>query len=305
MRVSWLAVLLSALAVVASAQVPESSSAEPVGKPSFEVASVRPNVSAPNSMSFGGGAPGRFEARNVTLELLITQAYGIRRDQLDGAPDWVAEERFDITARAPDGAPAAQVNLMLQSLLEDRFRLVTHRETRESDVFALVVVRGDGQVGPQLSPTTDDCARVRAERAAAAREAAGRGGRGVVARNMLVDEWVACETRMAQRVTPGGVFATVYRLGGVTLGAVARLLEGSVGAPVADRTGLTGEYDVELVFTRAPALATTAPDGTAAALDETPTIFTAVEEQLGLKLQAERGPVEFLVIDGVERPEPN
>jgi uncharacterized protein (TIGR03435 family) len=220
-------------------------------------------------------------------------------------PDWVRAERFDVAARARDGAPASERNLMLQSLLEDRFELVTHRETREGQVHALVLARADGRLGPRLAPTTDDCARIRAERAAAAREAAGRGGRGAVSRNMLADERVPCETRMAQRAVPGGGFVTIYRMSGVTLEAVARLLEGGVGGPVSDRTGLAGEYDVELEFSRQPALTTVAPDDDVPVADAAPTIFTAVEEQLGLKLQAERGALEFLVIDRVERPEPD
>jgi uncharacterized protein (TIGR03435 family) len=94
-------------------------------------------------------------------------------------------------------------------------------------------------------------------------------------------------------------------MGGVTLEALARLLEGSVGAPVEDRTGLVGEYDVELEFLRQPALTTVAPGESAPIADDAPSVFTAVEEQLGLKLQAGRGPLALLVIDRVERPEPD
>jgi uncharacterized protein (TIGR03435 family) len=296
-RVPLLAVLVTAGIVTTAAQEP---------KPAFEVTSVRPNTLRPDSMSIGG-PPGRFEARNVTLELLITRAYGVRRELLEGGPDWIRDERYDVAARAPDGAPADQQDLMLQSLLEDRFGLVTHRETRDGEVYALVLAREGAEPGPRLTPTTDDCVRIREERAAAAGEGAGRGGRGasVVGGGGRGTERAPCTSHTSQRARQGGGFVVTYSMGGVTLEALARLLEGSVGAPVEDRPGLVGEYDVALEFLRQPALTTVAPGESAPIADDAPSVFTAVEEQLGLKLQAGRGPLALLVIDRVERPEPD
>jgi len=296
MRVTWLAVSLCVVAVAVSAQEP---------KPAFEVASVRLNTANRDSMTFGG-PPGRFEASNVTLQLLITQAYGVRPDLLEGGPDWIRGDHYDIAAKAPDGAPADQRNLMLQSLLEDRFRLVTHRETREGRLYALVLARDAGALGPRLTPTTDDCVRIRAEqRAAAVREAAARRGRGAGRAAGPGTPRGPCTSRTSQRAVPGGGFVATYSMGGVTLQALARLLEGSVGGPVEDRTGLTGEYDIELEFLRQPALTTVAPGESASIVGDAPSVFTALEEQLGLKLQGQPGLLEFLVIDSIERPDPD
>lgn len=305
MRVPLFAALLSVAVVVAQAQAP-SSSTEPEQKPAFEVTSVRPNTVVSDSMSIGG-PPGRFDARNVSLELLITQAYGVRRELLEGGPDWIRGERYDIAATAQAGAPADERNLMLQSLLEDRFKLVTRRETREGDVYALVLARDDAELGPRLTPTIDDCARIREERAAAARESSRRGGRGAKAGRGggRGAPRAPCTSRTSQRARQGGGFVATYSMGGVTLQALARLLERSVGAPVEDRTGLAGDYDVELEFLRQPALATVAPGESASIADDAPSVFTAVEEQLGLKLQVERGLLEYLVIERVEHPEPD
>jgi len=301
MRVTWLAVPLCTVAVAVSAQAP---------KPAFEVASVRLNTANRDSMTFGG-PPGRFEASNVTLELLITQAYGVSPERLDGGPGWVRGARgdhYDIAARAPDGAPADQRNLMLQSLLEDRFSLVTHRETRESQVYALVLARDTGALGPRLTPTSEDCVRIRAEqRAAAAREAAARRGRGAGAGRAAGPgaPRAPCTSRTSQRAVPGGGFVATYSMSGLTMAAFARLLEGSVGGPVEDRTGLAGEYDIELEFLRQPALTTVAPGESASIVGDAPSVFTALEEQLGLKLQGTPGLLEFLVIDSIERPDPD
>jgi uncharacterized protein (TIGR03435 family) len=134
--------------------------------PSFEVASIKRNVSAEASLAgFSGG--GRFTATNATLRQLIELAYGplwsLLDDQIVGGPRWIDTDRFDVVAKAAEEPPAApngppvQMFGMLRNLLAERFELVVHTETRERPLYALVLARRDGELGPQLMPTDTDC----------------------------------------------------------------------------------------------------------------------------------------------------
>ena len=129
---------------------------------SFEVASVKPNKSGETTSFLQPRPGGNFAVGNMTLRGLIMYAYGIQGFQLVGAPDWVATERFDITAKAAADIPPTPIGqtspeaLMLRSLLEDRFRLSVHRETRDLPIYALVLARADGRLGPRLRQTTSD-----------------------------------------------------------------------------------------------------------------------------------------------------
>ena len=162
---------------------------------------------------------------------------------------------------------------MLRSLLEDRFRLSAHRETRDLPIYALVLARADGRLGPQLRQTTSDyCARLLA--------AAGKAGDTPVPPGGPV-----CGMR------PGGT-GNEITAGAMPMNEFARFLNVNVGRTVVDRTGLTGVWDFDLKWS-APNAPTPDPDR--------PSIFTALQEQLGLRLDAATGPVEVLVIDRVER----
>ena len=123
--------------------------------------------------------PTSFNVTNVPLRLLITQAYRLSGYQMVGAPSWIDSERFDIVAKAPEGSRPDQTMLMLRGLLAERFKLKVHSETRETQVYALVLARSDGKLGPKLSKSTDDCEKILAERRAAA-AAARAGGAGPV-----------------------------------------------------------------------------------------------------------------------------
>ncbi len=243
---------------------------------SFEVASVKPNKSA------GGGGfirrmrAGTFSAGNQTLLQLIRFAYGIQAYQLVGAPDWIRTERFDITAKAAADTPSTVAGgpseaVLLRSLLEDRFRMSVHRETRDVPIYALVVARADGQLGPRLRrPSSDYCAR-RAEAAAKPGAPAPPEGGPV------------CGLKGSSNELTGGSFP---------MAGFATFLAGQAERVVVDRTGLTGGWDFDLKWS---------PSDTANPDPDRPVIFTALQEQLGLRLEATTGPVEVLVIDRLEQ----
>jgi uncharacterized protein (TIGR03435 family) len=266
-----------------------------VDKPKFEVASVRENTADDGKIMIGIQPGGRFNAVNVPLWDLIRQAYGLQRSQIIDAPDWTETARFDIIAKAEGdiprmtpGAPAGALNFMLQDLLEERFKLRAHRETREMPIYALTAARPDRKLGAGLRASTADCAAMR-----------GRGGRGMAAGPQLQGERPACGMRMA----PNQILA-----GGVSMAQLSQVLSQLSQRSVVDRTGLEGNFDIDLTFTPerlpqgapppgAPPLPAIDPNG--------PSLFTAVQEQLGLKLESDRAPVEVLVIDHVERPTPD
>ena len=250
----------------------------------FEVASIRQNTD-------GAGAPtsrveaGRYVASNVALEQVIADAY---RMPIVGGPDWIkdtpgprrsGEIRFDITATVAPGAPPNRVPLMLRTLLAERFRVRTHTETQERPAYALAHARSDNRLGPQLKRSAQQCAL----------------------------EIEAGPLRApVRRTTEGGSplcsmmqGPAAIRGGGLTLPFLARALTPFVGRMVVDRTGLEGPFDFELTY--APA----ARGGGPAASDDRPSIFVAVQEQLGLKLDPTTAAVDVLVIDDASMPTEN
>ena len=224
---------------------------------------------------------------NYPLRPLIVLAYGLLPQQVTGGPAWLETARFDILAQAdgdippsPPGGPPGRAQLMLQRLLADRFAVMVRRDTREMPVYALTVARSDGRLGPRMSAAQSDCAALMA--------AYGRGEGPMPPRDQC------------------GISGGAGRLSaaGITMPMLARLvLSGPAGRIVEDNTGLTGAFDLDLTFT--PDLATD-PGGasTSASTDQT-SLFTALEEQLGLKLVPRRAAVEVLVVDRAERPTEN
>lgn len=266
--------------------------------PSFEVASVRRNTSNDGGIRLQMQPGGRLTFTNAPVRLLITRAYDVQPFQVIGGPDWLTTDRYDVTAKAPEGdVTPAQLNEMLQSLLADRFKLVLRRETRELPVYFLVRAREDGRLGDAMKPAAVDCsaARGRPGGPPPAADAPRAGGPGPAGPAVAVGN---CRVMIA----PGR-----FTVAGQRLSAFATGIANQLGRPVIDKTGLTGAYDFELTFMPegrgAPIgpLPPGAPDIPAPDPDA-PSIFTAVQEQLGLKLEAGRGPVEVLVIDSVERP---
>jgi len=266
-------------------------------RPKFEVASVRENTNDDGKVMIGIQPGGRYNTVNVPLWELIRQAYAVQRTQLVGAPEWTETARYDIVAKAesdiqgtPPGSPAGPLNFMMQDLLEDRFKLRTHRETRELPIYALTFARSDKTLGVGLRVSTVDCAAMRGR--------GGRGGRGGPPPDPIASGGPQC----GMRVAPGQVVA-----GGMALAQLTQMLSMFTQRIVFDRTGLEGTFDIDLTFTpeRVPQ-GVPPPGAPPLAIDPNgPSIFTAVQEQLGLKLESERAPVEVLVIDHVERPTPD
>jgi uncharacterized protein (TIGR03435 family) len=259
--------------------------------PRFEVASVKQNMSD-SSASSSKGSPGSYTAINMPLRRLIAIAYRIHpavdRDRII-RPSWIDGVRFDLNARIPAGTQSAQIPDMLRALLADRFSLVTHTETREGTVLALVRARTEGALGPQLAVSSLDCSKP---------EARLSGSAGLNTSSAAVHvEKLTCG--LISTVDDNG---GVLRGGGRTMGDLAANLTGRMNQPVLDRTGLTGSYDFVLRWT--PENFSNAAASAGASRDGTP-IVTALQEQLGLKLEAQRAPVEFLIIDKIERPSPD
>ncbi len=272
-------VILLAAPMLAAAQ----QSTAPDGAPtrSFEVASVKPNLSGSLAQS-GQSGKGSMTMTNMRVRALIVTAYSIRPDRVIGAPAWIDQDRFDISARAPADTPDNELPMMLRALLAERFGLVARSEVREQPVYALVVARADGALGPNLK-SSSECD---AEPNRASVDAAGVSGRQVPGQ-------IPCG------VLTGSNAGEAYIRGGArSMALLARTLQGVSGRPVVDRTGLVGTYDFELRF--APALLGAEPSG-----PDVPSIFAALQEQLGLRLEPAQGPVEFLLVDRIGRPTPD
>jgi bla regulator protein BlaR1 len=267
--------------------------------PSFEVASVRQNTSGELFVRFARQPGGRFSATNIPLKELIRFAYQVQNFQLEGVPDWADSERYDIVAKAegdpqpvPPGGPPDPMLLMTRSLLADRFKLVLRHETREMPIYALTLARADRRTGPALKPSSIDCASVMAAR--------GRGV-GIPQGPPNMAERPTC----GMRTRPGHLSA-----GAITLGQLVNMLSTHAGRSVVDRTSLTGVFDVDLTWTpdQMPQMQGTPPPGAPPPppIDPNgPSLFTAIEEQLGLKLESTRGAVEVLVVERLERSTPD
>jgi uncharacterized protein (TIGR03435 family) len=246
--------------------------------------------------------PGRFEAVNVPLGLLLRQALQKPDYQIVGAPGWMDTERYSIRATAPENVPLTANTTMLLNLLKDRFQLATHRETRELPIFNLVIARADGRLGPDLNRTPAECVATIQERNAAAKAAAGRGAPPPLPPLGDPNGPPPCGF---QRMGPG-----VAAGSGRTLGDLAPYLADLVSRPVLDKTGLTGMYDFMLKFAPESAgtpgilklLSPGLPPPAGAGDSNSPSLAAALQEQLGLKLENARGPVEVVVIDRFEKP---
>jgi uncharacterized protein (TIGR03435 family) len=248
----------------------------------FEVASVKRAAPGNNTMSMRN-SPGQFATGNLPLRMVITQAYALQGYQVVGGPSWIESERWDIVARMPEGTSTQdQRREMVRTLLADRFKLVTHMETRELPIYALVTARSDRKLGPELRQTATDCAAVRKARAA----------NGPASFNLA--EFRECGLSMGGG--PGGAMA--FRAQGMAIAQFARLMESYVDRPIFDRTELSGEFDVEITFTPERG----GPPRADLPASEAPSIFTALQERLGLTLEPTRGPIEVLVIDSIEQP---
>ena len=244
----------------------------------FEVVSIKRHV----TLDAGGGIQtlpdGTMIMTNQPIASLIRGAAPVPVREVVGAPEWVNTERYDVTTKPPAGSTAAQRREMPRRMFIDRMKLVAHVEERERDTFALVLARSDGRLGPNLKPSTLDCAPRPAGAAPAAAPPVSADAR----------------RRCGGSFGPGSIVS-----GGTTIDVLVQSLGGLAGGLVNNRTGLQGLYSVELHF---------APNGLASddkRGDEPPQFLTALQEQLGLKLQPEKTMVPVLVIDSIVRPTEN
>jgi uncharacterized protein (TIGR03435 family) len=271
---------LGLLLLAASAAAAANSPAQSPGDLQFEVASIRQNVSAETGAQVTIEPNGQLRVTNNTLFNIVRNAYGVQPFQIvvDRAPDWFSRDRWNILAKPTADAIARKTHpmMLLQGLLADRFKLVVRRETREMPVYALVVARSDGQLGPQIKETSPECEAMRSAREKGAAQPA-------------MPQRGFCGTRAGN----GSVSTS-----SVLLADFARNLAPMTGRFVVDRTGLTARYDLDLKWTPDQALGA-APAG---ALSDGTSLFAALQEQLGLKLDPQRAPVDVVVIESAERP---
>jgi len=268
------AALLYGQAAAGQTQATPQAGSPREGAPLFDVAAIHQNIDDQSGHSHIYSSPtdGNFRAVNVSAKMLVRWAFEMPESRIEGGPAWINSSMFDIDAKAESAVDARMAGLssdagrqekerMVRALLAERFKLVTHIETRELPIYALVVAKGGPKLGAiQTGGTTVNTGRARLE-----------------------------------------------VQGSNSVALLAEELAKIVGRVVVDKTGIEGRYNLKLSWTpddgAAPALNGNA--GSSAAADSGPSIFTAIEEQLGLKLVSKKGPVEVLVIDHVEMPSEN
>ncbi len=272
-----------------------------VPRPAFDVASVKLNTHCdPNGRSGGMSTPGRIAMECASLRDLILTAYGIYgsaanpaagsfRMEVVGGPAWVDSARYDIIAKPAGNPPRSEMyGPMLQSLLEDRFQLKVHRETRQGAVYFLAV----GKNGPKLRPTPE--------------------GKCVVADIDHPRQPGKSSTPTCGQAKIGRGPVVTVDMSGATIANLCAQLNLVMDREVIDRTGLAGRFEIHLEVTpadlqpkRIAGRAVDQPDQPAAGDDDGPSISTALQEQLGLKLETGKGPVSVLVVDRIARPADN
>ena len=242
---------------------------------SFEVATIKPNAENDHRVMFRLLPGGGFSASGTSLRMLIMQDYNVKDFQVTGGPGWLATDRYDVNAKAEASTERFSPDTfrpMLQSLLAERFQLKFHKETKEMPVYALVAGKGPHKLKASEAP------------------AAG-----------------APPQRQMMRIGRGQA-----NLQGTNMAGLAQLLSQQLGRPVIDKTGIEGTFDVEMRWTPEPGQgggpfggAPPPPDAIAQSDTSGPSLFTAVQEQLGLKLDSTKGPVEILIIDSASKPTEN
>ena len=287
---TMLRVLLPAIAIASGVTAAAQTSVA-----AFEVASVRVNREVsdrPTLMRLILQPGGRVLMRNQTVEDVIVTAYGVRPDQVAGGPDWIRSTGFDLEARGAADTTAETARAMLRALLADRFSLELHREQRERPIYVLTMAESNGRPGPRLRPASSECAAVIRPGGMAAGPPLPPPPTGVTE---AVPLGVAGPRPRCESLFRSGHFSGRA----VSMDRLADELTESSGRPVVNRTGLTGEFDLELRYT-ADLAAEPPPDAAIA-----PGLATALREQLGLRLEGARGPVEVLVIDRALMPTEN
>ena len=262
--------------------------------PSFEVASIKPDTSGFRGMLFQFPSPDHFHTINMPVRVMITFAYNVKPFQVTGGPSWIDSTGYVIDAKVEDAMVAQmqkmpraqqadQMRLMLRSLLADRFKLKLTEEKKDAPIYALVVAKG----GPKLTPTT-------------------------ITEEQLKDpSSLPPQGRPHLLIMPTGISAVNQPMTG--LADVLAFVPDLGGRVVQDQTGIKGNYDFELKFdlrppgSKGPDAGAAAPVGGDAGAngDTAVSVFTALQEQLGLKLDSTKGPVEMYTVEHVEQPSEN
>ena len=316
MRIASMAALPLLLAAVTSDVLAQTS---PPAGPTFEVVSIKRNMS-PN-MVIGNARierpDGSFSLTRVPVIELINRAFTFSPTvptERVGLPGWATTEYYDVTTTSSISRPTLEDRAaMVRAMLADRFKLAFHSEKVELPAYDLVLARGDGKLGPGITASDVDCARVIAERDAAQRAAAeaAREARTPPPPAQRTDFGAPpplCTTRIIGAVLRDQGGDGQSRLGDLleaetTMDLLAGAFRNVTGRFVVNKTGLTGAYRVRMNFEWRPTLRPPTPDAAAATPESAAAnVFTAVQEQLGLKLESSRVPGERLVIDRLERP---
>lgn len=275
---------ISRIAAVCMALAAPTMAQESAG-PQFEVASVKP--AAPDQRGqFVRIAPGgRLTGKNITLKDLIQNAWRIQSFQISGGPSWIDSAHWDISAKPETTPKPDDLPLMIQALLKDRFLLTLHQETKELPMYALVVKK-EGKLGPGLTESKEgSCTPIDMSKPPPPPEPGKLRGCG------------------AMMMSPRQLTATA-----TSISSLGPSLSRILGRTVIDKTGLTGKYDMVLQWTPDESQAIrTGPDAPPSPPSDSapPSIFTALQEQLGLKLESQKGPVQIFVIDRAEKPSEN
>lgn len=277
---------------VADAQSDQPAAA----RPEFEVASIKPAAPDQRGIFIRPGANGGIIIGNMPIREMIVTAWRIQPFQLMGGPSWIESARYDVTAKPEGQVKRSDIPLMLQALLEDRLQLKAHKETKELPIYALVLARKDGRLGPQLVASKEgSCTPFDPSKPPQA-----------------PDRAKPPKICGGMRMGPDRIEAA-----NVDISQLQPMLSRTLGRTVIDKTGLTGKFDINAHWTPDPTQLQLMmppggpppggrPDMPQPQFDPNgPSIFTALEEQLGLKLESQKGPVEILVIDHIERPSEN
>lgn len=241
--------------------------------PSFDVVSIRADKSNDLHMS-GGWTPGRFSMVGATPLVLVQHAFSQETFHIFGVRSWMEADRYNVSATFTPPATLEQRRAMVRKMLADRFNFVAHVEMREMPAYVLTLARADGKLGPRMRPWDVDC------------------------RAVWKNE-IKPPPSSVPGIEPCGALGGLglYARSGVNIETLAQDLANDIRASVIDETGLTGQWEIHLQWNAGPRRI----DGAQA--DELGSLFTALQEQLGLRLDARRRPVEVLVIDRAEKPD--
>jgi uncharacterized protein (TIGR03435 family) len=297
MRKLMLGVCLAiAAGIVINGQEPPPSPAAPATDHSFEVATLKQNKSGERGGGIRRLPGGRVTVTNMPARGLVTFAYQLGQWQLIGGPSWLADDRFDITAKiegnpeweGPGSGRPDPIQVAMRKLLSERFKLKLHTEKRDLDAYALVMVK-PGAPGPALKPSPTDC-KALVEQLRQGKQPPGG-------------------PPPTDGIMPCSIMGRIGQISfdGFPMSQAATMLVGQAGRPVIDRTNLTGNWQFVMKFAQErPQGLPPGPEADkiaeAAANPDAPSFFTALQEQLGLKLESTKAPFEVTVIDAAEHP---